>query len=117
MVGRLPPLSQPPLLLARLLLRPTRTLPTPRPHLQTATTPDTMQAQPIAARQQRLLIRWARWLRRFLRVASLPPSKARPTTCVGTPGSALPTAQTAFTIAWYLVPAASPLFDRWSTPV
>src|SRR6266436_5355842 len=35
------------------------------------------------------------------------PSKERTTTCVGIPGSPLPSAQTAFTTTWYLVPAAS----------
>jgi Ribonuclease HepT-like len=44
-------------------------------------------------------IRSARSLPLCLRAASLPPSKARPTTCVAIPGSALPTAQAAFTTA------------------
>src|SRR5205809_1063956 len=62
---------------------------TPRPYLRTPTTPDTMPAQP-AAPHLRPVMRWARSLRHYLRTASLPPSKARPTTCVAIPGSARP---------------------------
>ena len=89
----------------------------------TLTTLDTTPAQPRVnlprPRQPWLrhqaAIPWDRWLRRSRQVALHPPSKGRPTTCVATPGSVRPTAQTAFTIAWCLVPAASSLFDRWST--
>ena len=116
-VGRLPPLSQPPLLLVRLLLQQMQTLPTLmlRPRQPTLTTLDTTPAQPRVnlprPRQpwlrQQATIPWDRWLELSRPVALLPPSKARPTTCVAIPGSARPTAQTAFTIAWCLVPAAS----------
>ena len=103
--GRLPPLSQPPLLLVRLSLQQMQTLPILmlRPRQPTLTTP----AQPrVAARRLRPLTPWDRWLRLSRPVASHPPSRAQPTTCVAIPGLARPTAQTAFTIAWCLVPAA-----------
>ena len=125
--GRLPPLSQPPLLLVRLSLQQMQTLPMLmlRPRQPTLTTLDTTPAQPrvnLPRPQQPWLrhqatIPWGRWLELSRPVALHPPSKARPTTCVAIPGSARPTAQTAFTIAWCLVPAASSLFDRWNTPV
>src|SRR5436309_12472239 len=75
-----------------------------RLYLRTPTTPDTMPAQPAAARHLRPPTRSARLSRRYPQAASLPLSKARPTTCVAIAGSARPLAQTEFTIAWYLVP-------------
>ena len=116
-VGRLPPLSQPPLLLVRLSLQQMQTLPMLmlRPRQPTLTTLDTTPAQPRVnlprPRQpwlrQPATIPLGNLLGLFRPVALHPPSKGRPTTCVAIPGSARPTAQTAFTIAWYLVPAAS----------
>ena len=116
-VGRPLLLSQPPPLLVRLSLQQMQTLPTLmlRPRQPTLTTLDTTPARPRVnlprPRQPRLrhqaTIPWDRWLARSRLVALLPPSKARPTICVAIPGSARPTAQTAFTIAWCLVPAAS----------
>src|SRR6266567_766813 len=121
-VGRLPPLSQPPLLLVRLsrqqmqtpptLIQPRLTLmPMLRPRQPTPTTPDTTPAQPQPRRvnpprprqpwlRNQATIPWDRWLRRSRPVALHPPSRARPTTCVAIPGSAPRTAQTAFTTGW-----------------
>src|SRR6266404_5684174 len=105
-VGRLPQLSQPPLLRVRLLLQQMQTLPmlmpprptltpTLRPRQPTLTTP----VLPRVTQLQQPPIPWGSLLERFRPVALHPPSKARPTTCVAIPGSAPPTAQTAFTIA------------------
>ena len=84
-------------------------MPMLRPRLQTPTMLDTTPAQPAAPQHRPSPIRRARSLGNYLPVVSLPPSKARPTTCVAIPGSARPTAQMEFTTAWYLVPAASVL--------
>src|SRR6266487_327725 len=104
-----PPSRAPQLRVPRLArLQPQPTLPR---LLRTLTMPATVPAQ-LAARQRRPLIRWARSLRAYLRAASLPLSRARPTTCVAIAGSVRPTAQTASTTAWYLLPeAASYLFS------
>src|SRR5439155_1849301 len=76
-----------------------------RPHRPTPTTPDTTPAQPLAAAQHlRPPMPWARSSGNYLRVASLPQFRARPTTCVATPGLARPTARTAPTTAWSPVP-------------
>ena len=61
-------------------------------------------AQPPAARHLRPPMPWARSLPNCLRAASRPPSKARPTACVGIPGSARPTAQTESITESYLLP-------------
>src|SRR5262245_43290394 len=67
-----------------------------------------------------LITRWARSLQCYLRAASLPRCKARPTTCVGIPGSAALMAQTAFITRWCPVPGRAvpqptrlPLQLRW----
>src|SRR5438874_6175949 len=113
-VGRLPPLSQPQLLLVRLSLQQMQTLPMLmqprltlmpmlRPRQPTPTTPAQSRAtrrQLRLRRRQQPPIPWDSLLERSRPVALLPPSKARPTICVGIPGSARPTAQTAFTTAW-----------------
>src|SRR4029077_9208391 len=96
--------SQPPLLLVRLLLQQMQTLqmltPMLRPRQPTPTTP----TQPRVTQPQQPPIPWASLLELSRPVASHPPFKARPTTCVAIPGSARPTAQTAFTIASCLLP-------------
>src|SRR5947208_7675530 len=114
-VGRLPLLSQRPLLLVRLSLQQMQTLPTLMPMLRprqpTLTTPDTTPAQPQLRRvnpprprqpwlRHQEAIPWDRWLRRSRPVALHPPFKARPTTCVGIPGSARRMVQTGSTTGW-----------------
>src|SRR5436309_13037953 len=76
-----------------------------RPHRPTPTTPDTTPAQPLAAAQHlRPPMPWARSSGNYLRVASLPQFRARPTICVAIPGLARPTARMAPTTGWQPVP-------------
>src|SRR5450759_207270 len=74
-------------------------MPTPRPHRQTPTTLARPRVTPPRPR-----IPWDRLLELSRPVALHPTSRARPTTCVGIPGLARPTALTEFTIAWCLLP-------------
>src|SRR6266513_4724850 len=76
-----------------------------RPHRPTPTTPDTTPAQPLAAAQHlRPPMPWARSSGNYLRVASLPQFRARPTICVAIPGLARLTERTEPITAQYPVP-------------
>src|SRR4029077_19372001 len=78
-------------------------MPMLRPRQLTPTTP----AQPRVTQPQQPPIPWDSLLEFSRPVALHPPSKARPTTYVATPGSAQPMAQTVFITVWCLVPEAS----------